>query len=455
MELWQLGVGDIATLVTSGQVSPVEVVRALLRRIESLEPDVQAWAALDPEGALAAAERIAAGRARGVKQPGMLTGVPVGIKDIFWTKGLRTAAGSRVLADFVPREDATTVKRLRRADAVILGKLHTAEFAGADPPPTRNAWNPEHTPGGSSSGSAVAVAMGMVPAALGTQTGGSVLRPAAYNGVVGLKPSYGLVSCYGVIPAAWSFDTVGIFARSVQDAALVLEVLAGYDKKDPATAHRPRVRYSRDALDSAPPRLGVVRDYFWERCDASVKREIEQATARLSRAGATLEEVRLPACFSRIHAEHRLINDSEIAAYHEARFAESSHLYGPNIAARVRRGLSHPAAAYARALHERPAVIAEMLKMTTGVDALLTPATPTPAPLGRASTGDPAFQTPWSYCGFPSVSLPSGTTESGLPLGVQLVAARWSDRRLLHVARWCEATLDCRTRPPCWSAAYG
>ncbi len=455
MDLWQLGVGDIATLVTGGQVSPVEVVRALLRRIESLEPDVQAWAALDPEGALADAERIAAGRTRGVKQSGLLTGVPFGIKDIFWTKGLRTAAGSRALANFVPREDATTVKRLRRADAVILGKLHTAEFAGADPPPTRNAWNPEHTPGGSSSGSAVAVATGMVPAALGPQTGGSVLRPAAYNGVVGLKPSYGLVSCFGVIPAAWSFATVGIFARSVQDAALVLDVLAGYDAKDPATVRRPRIRYSRDALDSAPPRLGVVRDYFWERCDAEVKRNMEQATARLSRAGATLEEVRLPACFSLIADGHRLILDSEIAAYHEEQFAKRGDLYGPKIAGRVRAGLSHTATAYARALRERPAVIAEMLKLTAGVDALLTPATPTPAPRGRSSTGDPAFQTPWSYCGFPSIALPTGTTESGLPLGVQLVAARWSDRRLLHVARWCEAALDFRSRPPCWSAAYG
>jgi aspartyl-tRNA(Asn)/glutamyl-tRNA(Gln) amidotransferase subunit A len=453
MEPWEHGVSDIVRLVRKGELSPSEVVRSLLGRAAALDAELQAWVTLDGDGALAAAKEIEARSARG-ENAGLLGGVPVGLKDIFCTRGLRTAAGSKLLASHVPTEDATSVARLRAAGAIILGKLHTAEFASADPAPTRNAWNVEHTPGGSSSGSGAAVAAGMVPAATGSQTGGSTLRPAAYNGIVGLKPTYGLISCAGVIPLAWSLDHVGIIARSVEDAALLLEAMAGFDAADPASVRRTPVRYSVEAAAVKPrPRIGLVRGFFLEKCTDEVRRHTEEVADRLRRAGARVQEVSLPPSFARVHDEHRIIITAEAAAFHEARFREQGEHYGPRIAERIRDGLAMSAALYARAMRERPGIAADLEKTAEAVDALLMPATPAPAPRDLTTTGDASFQSPWTYAGLPAIALPSGVDAAGLPLGIQLVGGRWREARLIQVARWCEQALDFRRHPPCWTAA--
>ena len=265
-------------------------MEALLERIEAVEPDIQAWETVDREGALAAAHE--AEREAG-EAGGPLHGVPLAAKDIFFTAGMRTTSGSPIFKDFVPGYDATSVARLRQAGAIILGKAVTVQFAHHDPPRTRNPWKLERTPGGSSSGSAAAVAARMIPAALGSQTGGSVLRPAAFCGVTGLKPTYGRVSRYGVTPNSWSLDHVGIIARSVEDTALLLQAIAGPDPNDPTAAPVAVGDYVAAARKETVPRVGLVTDYL-DRADPEVAAHGRDVATRLERAGAEVRELRLP-----------------------------------------------------------------------------------------------------------------------------------------------------------------
>src|SRR5215510_5030986 len=314
--LHTLGVAEVAALVQRREVSPVEVVTACLTRLEALEPTLQAWVSVDRHGALAAARRCEQAIQQG-DRIGALTGVPVGLKDIIYTAGLRTAAGSRVYADFVPTYDATVTARLKQAGAIILGKTVTTEFATADPSPTRNPWHLEHTPGGSSSGSAASVAARIVPAALGSQTGGSTLRPASYCGVVGLKPTYGRISRYGVIPVSWCLDHMGILVRSVQDAALVLQAIAGPDSHDASSLAQAVGDYSQAVQQAdTPPRLGLVREFFYDHADTETQQHTTATVERLARAGASVREVPLPASFATVLAAHRIIMKVEAAAFH-------------------------------------------------------------------------------------------------------------------------------------------
>jgi aspartyl-tRNA(Asn)/glutamyl-tRNA(Gln) amidotransferase subunit A len=454
MEPWQLGVMEAAGLITSGQLSPVALTESLLSRVTALDGDLDAWVTVDAEGALGAAQDVAGRLARG-GPVGRMAGVPVGIKDVIDVAGLRTTASSRALADFTPEADAACVTLLRAADATVLGKLHTAEFAVADPPPTRNPWAAEHTPGGSSSGSAVAVAAGMVPAALGTQTGGSTLRPAAYNGIVGLKASYGLVSNRGVIAVAWSFDHVGILARSVADAAGVLGVIAGHDPLDLSSAPE-AAGFILPALDARrPPTIGLIRTHFLEVCEPEVLAHTLEVAAKLEASGAQGREIVLPRSYGRIAATVQRIFRPETYASHRERYEQRGHLYGPKIAALIEEGRGMPAFEYVEAARERPSVVAELEAALAGVDIALTPATPAPAPRDRSTTGDAAFQVPWSYAGLPAVALPSGLNAWGLPLGVQLVGHRWADADLLRAAQWCEGVLGFGQHPPCWTEAGG
>src|SRR5262249_32883805 len=305
--LHTLGVAEVADLVRRREVSPVEVVEACLTRLEALEPQLQAWVTVDRHGALAAAKQCEQAVQRG-GMVGRLAGVPVGLKDIIYTAGLRTAAGSRVYANFVPTYDATVTVRLQQAGAVILGKTVTTEFATADPSPTRNPWNIEHTPGGSSSGSAASVAARILPAALGSQTGGSALRPASCCGIVGFKPTYGRISRYGVIPVSWCLDHVGILVRSVQDAALVLQVIAGHDSHDASSLAQTVGDYSQAVQQAdTPPRLGLVREFFYDHADTETQQHTTATVERLARAGASVREVTLPASFATVLAAHRII----------------------------------------------------------------------------------------------------------------------------------------------------
>ena len=263
--LHNLTAAQSARAIRDGDASAVELVSALLERSRALDPSLKVWVTLDEDAALAAARsRDRELASEGPRGP--LHGVPVGVKDIYYTRGVLTTACSRILADFVPDYDSTAVAKLRQAGAIILGKTVTTEFANGDPPPTVNPWDAERTPGGSSSGSAVGVAARMFPAALGSQTAGSVLRPASFNGVVGIKPTFGRISRYGVVPVAASLDTMGHMARSVEDAALLLDAMAGYDPLDPDSSERPVQDYTAAAsIPLESPRIGLVRRFFWER----------------------------------------------------------------------------------------------------------------------------------------------------------------------------------------------
>ena len=423
-----LGVREAAHRIQSGELTATELIEACLDKVRALEPTLMAWAHLDADGARAAARAQDAGTARGV-----LRGVPIGVKDIFHVQGMPTTAGSRPFAHSRPASDATSVARLRAAGAVILGKTHTTEFAFRDPAPTRNPWNPRHTPGGSSSGSAAAVAARMVPAALGTQTVGSVLRPAAYCGVVGFKPTHGLVPADGVIPLAWSLDHVGVFARSVLDVALVLGVLTGRGL-DPVPVGALRLALAPELLERATPEMAT---------------HVRGLADRFAAAGAKVTEVKLPAEFATLHAAGQRVLEVEAAAYHRDAFAQHEKDYGKNLAEMIRIGLGHSAVDYVAANRARLAFRDAVMPLLSAHDALISPTAPATPPEGLGFTGDASLCAPWSSAGVPSISLPSGVSDvSRLPLAVQLTQAAGADARLLGVAAWCERVLGAMPAPP-------
>ncbi|MBI3966704.1 MAG: amidase [Chloroflexi bacterium] len=438
-ELYDLTLTEAADGIRRRALSPVELVRALLSRIEALEPTVHAWETLDAENALASAERRAAQPAP-ADQP--LWGLPVGVKDIFYTAGLRTAAGFGPWADFVPEYDAAAVERLRAAGAIVLGKTVTTQFALLDPPKTRNPWNPERTPGGSSSGSGAAVGARMVPAALGSQTAGSGLRPAAYCGAVGFKPTLGLVSRFGVVPISASLDHVAIITRSVADATLLLGTLAGPDPRDPTSI---RVALEFDATPASPPRIGLLRDIV-ERAESDVRDRIRAITAELSSAGATVCEVGFPA-FDRLIAAQQVIMLSEAAAAHAEIYAAHAPSYAPRARAMLESGRLLPGPAYLQAQRLRREIRSEVDALLRGVDCLLLPTASNVAP-AAATTGDPTFQVPASALGLPAITLPAGLNGDGMPIGAQLVGRLLDDAALLRTAVWCEGVLGPGASPP-------
>lgn len=447
-ETYTLTVSDAAEQVRNGQLSPTDYAAALLDRIDAFEPDLQAWVTIDREAVITEARQREQERAAGI-----MAGVPVGLKDIFYTAGMKTTACSRIYADFVPEYDATCVTRLREAGAVIMGKAVTTEFATSDPSPSRNPWNREHTPGGSSSGSSVAVAAGMCPAALGSQTGGSTCRPAAYNGIVGLKPTYGRISRYGVVPVSWSLDTVGILVRTVDDAAILLQAMAGYDANDPGSAEEPVPNFLEEmGRHSGPPRLGLLKTgYFFDRSTLEVRQHTESVAARLAQAGAIVEELELPDSFATAPDVQRIIMNVECAAFHEKFFRHRADEYGPRLRANIEMGLLIPSVTYLQAQRLRREFRRDLTALAERVDALLMPATPAPAPKDLNTTGDAAFQAPWTSAGLPTVVIPSGLSESGLPLGIQFAAPPFAEGCLLGAARWCEQALGQDLRPPAYS----
>lgn len=451
MTAWQLGVAEISSLVRSRQLSPAELVRSLVERSRALDGDLRAWATLDADGAIAAAEALTARVAAG--QPvGPLAGVPLAIKDVIDVAGLPTTASSKVLQGNIAEADASCIERLRSADAIVLGKAHTAEFAGPDAAPTRNPWNPEHTPGGSSSGPAVAVAAGLAPAALGTQTGGSTLRPAAYTGVVGLKPTYGAISNRGVIPLSWSLDHVGIMARSVEDVATVFAAVAGHDPLDPASSPRADRCAATDARATArPSAIGVLTDPFFGQVDPVVRDATERAIERLAAGGAELREMTLGGALLEINEQMDAILGAETYAYHRPLWESHRDLYGPKLSERLAEISTRTVADYVLAQRRRPTLVAALEAALEGIDIALTPSTPAPPPRDTTQTGDASFQMVWSYSGLPTISLPTGVDANGLPTAIQLVGHRWRDGELLAFARWCERMLGFDAHPPCWT----
>ncbi len=419
-----LGARQAAEAIRAGAASPVALVEECLARIRVLDGELKAWAYVDADGALAVArEREAEARAGRVRGP--LHGVPIGVKDIFDVAGMPTTGGARSFAHTRPSADAASVARIRAAGAIVLGKTVTTEFAYRDPAPTRNPWNHDHTPGGSSAGSAAAVAARMAPLALGSQTVGSVLRPAAYCGVVGFKGTHGLVPVAGVIPLAWSLDHVGVLARSVDDAALAMSVLAGRDLAPSAVS---------------APRLALAPELL-ARASREVAAQIEAAADAFARAGGTVSKIELPPSFRNLAPAGLTVLEAEAAAYHEPSFAKHAAEYSPEMRSLIEAGLRVSATAYVSANRLRLAFREDVMPLLAAHDALLCPTAPTVAPAGLGSTGDGSLCAPWSNAGVPAISLPSGLAASGLPHAVQLVQAAGASSRLLGVAAWCEKVL--------------
>jgi aspartyl-tRNA(Asn)/glutamyl-tRNA(Gln) amidotransferase subunit A len=413
----------MAAAIRDGSLSPVALVDACLARIRAVEPKILAWVHLDEAGARAEAA-LREAEARQGRFRGPLHGVPVGVKDIFHVAGMPTAAGARPWAHTRPTHDAEAVRRLRRGGAIVLGKTATTQFAYRDPARTRNPWNLDHTPGGSSSGSAAAVATRMVPLALGSQTVGSVLRPAAYCGVVGWKGPHGAIRADGVIPLAWSLDHVGVLARSVADVRLALGVLG------------PDVRLAM----RRPPRFALAPEILG-RAEPAVAAEVRRAATLFAGAGAAVEEVKLPGSFAEIHAAGQVILEAEAATFHESTYRLHADEYGEGIRGLVEAGLARTAAEYVRADRARRRFRDEATRLLAGYDALLSPTAPAPAPPGLAWTGDATLCAPWSSAGFPAISIPTGLAPSGLPQALQLVAIPLRVGILLDVAGWGEAVL--------------
>ena len=438
---------EAAKQIKSRDLSPVELVESLLSQYDSLEPSLNAWVYLDREALLADAQQKQEELEKGVNV-GPLHGVPIGLKDIYYTAGIPTTACSKVYEEFVPEYDATTVTLLKNAGAIMMGKTVTTEFACMDPSPTKNPWNPAHTPGGSSSGSAVAVATRMCPAALGSQTVGSVLRPASYNGVVGFKPTFGRVSRYGVIPVSWSLDHVGWMARSVEDAALLMQVMAVADPNEPITVGLPADDFMAGLASHSAPRIGLIRRFFYDNSDEETRKHTDGIVDQLSRAGATIEEIPLPDSIDTAIEDQRTIMAVEGAAFHQPMYERQSQDYQPKLREMLRQGLATDGQTYSRALERRQQFTAEMQALAGKADVLLTPSTPTPSLPDVTNTGNTMFQGPWTSCGLPVITIPSGLAASGLPFGIQLASAPFSEPKLLAAARWCENVLGVELSPP-------
>lgn len=428
----------LSAQIQSGKLSCTELLDRCLQRIDESESLIHAWVLIDLDSAQRRAteldEELAAGNYRGP-----LHGIPVGIKDIIDVAGLPTAAGSSGWKNKIAAEDATLTRRLREAGAVILGKTVTTQYASFDPPITRNPWNIERTPGGSSSGSAAAVATGMCVAAIGSQTGGSITRPASYCGVAGCKPSYGRVSVRGVLPLAPSLDHPGPIARCVEDLAILYDIIAGYDPSDPYSIDVPNESTSSTDVGNSliVPKLGRLEGMFVELADQDVQQGFQNAVEHWQSADAEIKLAPLPIEFDNVLKPHRLIMATETAAVHQKRFAEQPAEYDPCITLLIDEGLQTSAIDYVLARQHQLLLKRRIVESFAGFDALLCPATTEAAP-DISTTGNPAFNSPWSYCGLPTVSIPVGLSAEGMPLAVQLIGPPNGETHLFNIARWCE-----------------
>jgi Asp-tRNA(Asn)/Glu-tRNA(Gln) amidotransferase A subunit family amidase len=438
-----LSASEAAAEIARGALSAEDYSRACLDRIGAIDREVKAFVHLDREHALTQARALDERRARG-RPLGPLHGIPVALKDIIDTADYPTEFGSPLAAGRRPTRDATVVARLRASGAVILGKTVTTEFAYYHPGATRNPHDATRTPGGSSSGSAAAVAANMVPLALGSQTNGSVIRPGAFCGVFAVKPSHGLVSRAGVLPLSRTLDHVGAFARSLADLALILEVLAGHDPADPDT--RPLASVHFRAVQSerspVPPRFAFVRTPVWDKADADTKAAFERLAAGLGASSATVD---LPQSMIQAWQVHRTIMATEMAH-------NLAPLIGRGEPSEVMRkllahGRSVSAVDYLAALAKPAQYRAAITELFDQYDAIITPAAPGVAPQGLSATGDPTFCTLWTLTGLPAVALPLLTGQGGLPLGVQLVGAPGQDACLLRTAGALVAMLSAAEQP--------
>lgn len=421
----------ISAAVERREVRAQDVTAACIERIEACEPRVMAWACTAFEQALQQARRVDAGHVRG-----LLAGVPIGIKDIIDTAGLPTTYGSSIYRDNRPPVDAACVALTREAGGIVMGKTVTTEFAYFEPGPTANPHNPAHTPGGSSSGSAAAVASGMVPLAFGSQTAGSLIRPASYCGVWALKPTHGVFSLAGVKGMAQSLDTLGWFARSVEDLGLLRAALL----RDPT-------QLTGVPTGDPSPRIGLCRTPDWGSCEPESKRALDFAAQTLRRAGAQVFDLALPVEFSRLTEAQRTVQAFEAARSLSVERTGHRERLSASMRALLDQGSACPSDTYVEALRLAIACRGRLSDLFRSCDAVLAPSAPGHAPRGLGATGDPVFSRMWTLLQVPCLNVPVSRDGESMPVGVQLIGNTLHDRQLLQLGQWVEQRLDIRLEP--------
>lgn len=435
----QLSACDAAKAIREGSLRSEDLVRACLDHIEAIDKKVQAWAFLDPDYALEQARRCDEAHASGLSE-GPLHGVPVALKDIIDTADMPTENGTVLHEGRRPFDDAAIVTTLRTAGAVIMGKTVTTELATYHPGKTRNPHDPARTPGGSSSGSAAGVASYQFPLAVGSQTNGSMLRPASYCGVWGFKPTRGLVSRVGVLSQSPFLDILGFFARDARDIALITEVLSVYDMRDPQM--RPRARpplvATATAEPPAPPRLAFVRSPVWDQADEDAKQAVEELAEFL---GDSVEEVELPPAFASAVGWHNTIMEADIARSYAPLYERGKDKLSESLRGQIERGQKTTAVDYNDAVSKVDLLNYGLAELFAGFDAILTLPATGEAPVGEA-TGSPIFCTIWTLCGTPAVTVPVMQGSNGMPIGAQLVGQIGDDARLLRTAAWLTARIE-------------
>ena len=413
---------ELARRIEAGALSPRAVVELCAEAVATHESEIGAFAALELDAAR-----------RRVEQQQLallpLRGLPVGIKDIFDTADLPTAYGSAIYAGHRPKADAAMVMLIRRAGGLVLGKTVTTEFASLEPAGTRNPRNPAHTPGGSSSGSAAAVAAGMLPLALGSQTGGSVIRPAAFCGVAGFKPSYRLLPTVGMKCFSWSLDTVGLFGASVPDVAFAAATMSGRDLR----------------VDGRPPQaapvVALVRTPFWQDASAAMQKAVERAARAAERSGARVKDMELPPIFADAVRAHRIVQGYEAIRALAFEYDFHRDRMGPLLRAQLDDAATIDADTYDNARRITRRARRALIDLLPDGEVMLTPSAPGAAPKGLGSTGEPTFNRLWTLLGTPCVNVPGLSDADGLPLGVQVVARFGRDRFALSAAAWLESAV--------------
>ena len=442
-EHWRLSLSDGLRKIEEGTLTSTEWVRSLHSRIDACEEKVKAWVQVDKEGALEAAKAVDDVRSAG-EELGPLAGAPYAAKDIFAIRGLKLEAGTDIYEGRTAEEDAACVARLRSAGAIAMGKAVTTPFAQGDPSITRNPWNIERSPGGSSSGSAAAVGAGMVPAALGSQTTGSTLRPAAYCGVPGLKPTYGRIPRTGVMDVSWNFDHLGVIARTVEDIAKILEVAAGPDGVDHGAVQSPPP--ASNQTPRKPLSIAYLK-HLLPLASGEVTEWTEGAVDRIKSKGVTVHEVELPLSMDEINAAHFIARCVDTASCHQDLYTAHKEDLPSFVRRSMTIGYMTPAVHYVKAMRVRASFTRKMDDLMERYDLFMLPSFDSAPPPWAESTGGPAFLQPLTFSGQPAITLPLGRGDMNLPLGIQFGAVRCGEEKLLATARWFEEEMG-------WTAEF-
>ena len=424
---------EMVQSIKKGEITSEELVKSYIEQIKKKEKDVEAWEFFDEEFVLSQAKKLDSLHQSG--KHGDLHGIPVGIKDIFDTEDMQTTDGTEIHKKNPSLSDCTVVSKLKQAGAIIMGKTVTCELAYYSPGKTKNPHDLSRTPGGSSSGSAAAVASHMVPLAIGSQTNGSVIRPASYCGVIGYKPTKGLISRHLVLQISRALDQVGIFSNSIEDAALISEQIIGYDKQDPDTSLNPRPKLLAASRQKPPmePLLAYIKLPFMDKLDEDVMEGFNEVKDELK---GQINEIELPAGFDGIPDWHKIIMESDMARSFSEEYKKSKNKLSDKIVEAIERGMKYSSVEYNEAFSKIEVANAYFKQFFHDYDAILTPSACGEAPKGLKSTGNPIFCTIWTYCGMPSISLPLLQGKNNLPVGVQLVSSLYDDERLFRNASW-------------------